>query len=147
MRHVGLRTLVAIVLAIGIARPSFGILQFYQVYKAEYIDKHSDKEYAAAVNKTANRCFVCHQGKKSKKNHNAFGKHLIEPLDWKKDSKDKEKIAEALKKALALHVDPKDDKSETYLDRIKASKWPGGELTDLEKEPEKKDGEKAGVTQ
>jgi hypothetical protein len=144
MRHVALRAVVALLLAVGIARPSLGILQFYQVYKAEYLDNHPDKEYAALVNKTANRCFVCHQGKKSKKNHNAFGKLLIEPLDWKKDAKNKEKIIDALKKAVATHVDPKDEKSETYMDRIKASKWPGGELKDLEKEPEKKEGEKEG---
>jgi hypothetical protein len=141
MRYVGLRAVVALGLALVVARPSFAVLQFYQVFKAEYLDNHPDKEFAATVNKTANRCFVCHQGKKSKKNHNAFGKLLVEPLDWKKDAKDKEKIIAALKKAVATHVDPKNEKSETYLDRIEASKWPGGELKDLEKEPEKKDGE------
>jgi hypothetical protein len=46
---------------------------------------------------------------------------------------------------VAMHVDPKDKKSETYLDLIKASKWPGGELKQLMEEPkeeEKKEGEK-----
>ncbi len=55
----------------------------------------------------------------------------------KKDAKKPEKIAEGLKKALAMHVDPKDEKSETYLDRLKAGKWPGGDLEDLKKEPKK----------
>jgi hypothetical protein len=56
-------------------------------------------------------------------------------LDRKKDLRDVEKISDSIKKALEMHVDPKDDKSETYLDRVKASKWPGGELDDLKKEP------------
>jgi hypothetical protein len=41
MLHVALRAVVALLLAIGIARPSFGILQFYQVFKAEYLDNHA----------------------------------------------------------------------------------------------------------
>jgi hypothetical protein len=36
----------------------------------------------------------------------------------------------ALKTALALHVDPKNDKSDTYLDRVKSSKLPAGELAE-----------------
>ena len=77
-----------------------------------------------------------HQGK-LRKHHNAFGIHLVDLLDRKKDMRDKEKIAAAIKKVVEMHVDPKDEKSETYLDRIKASKWPGGELDDLKKEPPK----------
>ena len=75
---------------------------------------------------------------KKRKNRNAFGQQLAELLDAKKDVKDKEKIVAALKKVVAMHVDPNDEKSETYLDRIKASKWPAGELEDLQREPEKK---------
>jgi hypothetical protein len=40
-----------------------------------------------------------------------------------------------------MHVDPKDDKSETYMDRLMASKWPGGKLEDLKKDPPKKAGD------
>ena len=138
MRHIGLRLVLASLLAIVIARPSAAVTQFYIQYKKDFLDKHEDKDYAATVNKVANRCFVCHQGK-NRKNHNAFGKHLVELLDSKKDLKDKEKISTALKKVVALHVDPKDEKSETYMDRIKASKWPGGELAELQREPEKKE--------
>jgi hypothetical protein len=141
MRHVGLRIVVALLLVIGIARPSAAVVQFYMQFKKEYLDNHPDKEYAEFVNKAANRCFVCHQGKKSRKNRNPFGQHLSELLDAKKDVKDKEKIVAALKKVVVMHVDPKDEKSETYLDRIKASKWPGGELEDLQREPEKKEGD------
>ena len=116
------------------SRPASAVVQFYVEYKKAYLDNHPDKEYAAAVNKASDRCFVCHQGK-SRKNHNEFGKHLVELLDRKKDIRDKEKINAAIKKVVEMRVDPKDEKSETYLDRIKASKWPGGELADLKKEP------------
>jgi hypothetical protein len=141
MRHVGLRIVIAILFGFAIVRPSFAIQQFYMQYKKDYLDNHSDKEYVETVNKASNRCFVCHQGK-NRKHRNAFGEHLAELLDWKKDAKDKDKIAAALKRVVAMHVDPKDEKSETYMDRIRASKWPAGELKDLQKEPEKKDGEK-----
>jgi hypothetical protein len=131
-------------LVLGAARPAGAVLQFYQVYKAEYLENHPDKKYVAEVDKGTNKCFVCHQGKKSRKNHNVFGKPLVEMLDKKTDLKDKEKIKAAIAKVAAMHVDPKDDKSETYLDRIKASKWPGGELKQLMEEPkeEKKDEKK-----
>jgi cytochrome c2 len=99
------------------------------------LDNHPDKKFVAEVNKGTNSCLVCHQGKKSRKNHNAFGLPLVELLDRKKDIKDVPKIAAALKTVVEMHVDPNDEKSETYLDRIKASKWPGGELADLQKEP------------
>ncbi len=88
--------------------------------------------------KAADRCFICHQGK-NRKNHNPFGDHLVEMLDRKTDLRDKEKISAAIKKVVAMHVDPKDEKSETYVDRIKASKWPGGELAELKKEPPKEE--------
>jgi cytochrome c2 len=123
-------------------RPAAAVVQFYMEYKKAYLDTHPDKEYAAAVNKAADRCFICHQGK-NRKNHNAFGIHLVELLDRKTDLRDKEKINAAIKKVVEMHVDPKDDKSETYLDRIKASKWPGGELSDLKKEPPKEQAEQA----
>ena len=109
--------------------------KFYQIFKKEYLEQHPDKKFADAMNKADVRCLLCHQGKKSKKNRNAFGEHLDTLLDRKKDLKNDEKIADAIKKALAMHVDPKDEKSETYFDRIKASKWPAGELDDLKKEP------------
>jgi hypothetical protein len=60
-------------------------------------------------------------------------------LDRKKDLRDVEKISASIKKALEKHVDPKDEKGETYLDRLKASKWPGGELEKLKKEPPKEE--------
>ena len=131
--------LLAVLLLIAVASPANADPKFYAVFKKEYLEKHPDKEYAAAVDKADVRCLVCHQGKKSKKNRNSFGQQLDKLLDRKKDLKDVEKISASIKQVLAMHVDPKDDKSETYLDRVKASKWPAGELEDLKKEP--KEGE------
>lgn len=116
-------------------RPAAAVLQFYQVYKTEYLENHPDKKYVAEVDKGTNKCYVCHQGKKSRKNHNLFGVPIAEKLDRKTDLKDKEKIKKVLAEVVAIKVDPKNDKSETYLDRIKASKWPGGELKELMEEP------------
>ena len=127
---------VALLLVAVLAQPAAAVVQFYNVYVKQYLDKHPDKEYVAAVKKPAVRCLICHQGK-VRKNHNPFGDHLVELLDRKTDLRDIEKITASLEKVVAMHVDPKDDKSETYLDRIKASKWPGGELEDLKKEPPK----------
>jgi cytochrome c2 len=145
MRYVCLLSLTVALFTLSLAQPAAAIPQFYTVYKEEYLDKHADKKYVEEVNKGTAKCLVCHQGKKSRKNHNAFGKPLVDLLDRKKDMKDKKKISEQLKKVLEMHVDPKDKKSETYLDRVKASKWPGGEFKDLEKEPTKEEAEKGGT--
>ncbi len=56
-------------------------------------------------------------------------------LDRKKDLKDKEKIAAAIKQVGEMHVDPNDDTSETFTARIAAGKFPAGELEELKKEP------------
>lgn len=135
MRYVSTVILATLLLLMFAPRPAHAVLQFYQVYKKEYLENHPDKKYVEEVDKGTNKCFVCHQGKKSRKNHNAFGLPLVELLDRKKDLKDVKKISEAIKKVVEMNVDPKDKKSETYLDRIKASKWPGGELEELMKEP------------
>jgi hypothetical protein len=145
MRYIFTMLLATVAFALVAPRPAAAVLQFYQVYKTEYLDNHPDKKYVAEVDKGTNKCFVCHQGKKSRKNHNQFGLPLVESLDRKKDLKDKEKIKAEIAKVVAMNVDPKDKKSETYLDRIKASKWPGGELKALMEEPkeeEKKDEKK-----
>ena len=134
MRCICLSIVAALLIGLSAARPAVAVVQFYNVFKAEYLANHPDKEYIAALTKASDKCYVCHQGKK-RKNHNAFGEHLVELLDRKTDMKDVEKIKAALEKVLAMHVDPKDEKSETYADRIKASKWPGGELEALKKEP------------
>jgi len=134
MRYVCFLILAPLMLVLSSAEPAAADPKFYTIFKKEYLDNHPDKNFVAVVHKGTNRCLVCHQGKK-RKNHNEFGKHLVPLLDRKTDLKNNEKIATELKKVVAMHVDPKDDKSETYLDRIKASKWPGGEFEELQKEP------------
>ena len=136
------RFLLAASVLVAFAAPAFADPKFYIVFKKEWLEKHPDKKFAEAMDKPDARCFVCHQGKKSKKHHNAFGVHLVDLLDRKKDLKDDKKIADSIKKVLAMKVDPKNDKSETYLDRLKASKWPGGELEALKKEPKVTEEEK-----
>lgn len=133
MRNVCLILLVAVVVS-ATAQPAAAVLQFYKVWETEYLTNHPDKDYAALVKKPANRCFVCHVGKK-RTHRNAYGKQLEELLDAKKDTKDKEKILAAIKQVADKHFDPTDDKSETFVQRIEASKFPGGELDELKKEP------------
>ena len=66
------------------------------MFFAEYLEDNSDEEYVAFVKKDV-KCFLCHQGKKKKKNRNSYGLALSELLDHKKDKKDVEKITAALK--------------------------------------------------
>jgi hypothetical protein len=126
--------LVVCFLLFATAQPAAAVLQFYRVWEAEYLTNHPDQDYATLVKKTANRCFVCHVGKK-RTHRNAYGKQLEELLDWKKDAKDKEKILAAIKQVGDMHFDPNDDKSETFNQRIAESKFPAGELEELKKEP------------
>lgn len=126
--------LMVCVLASATARPAAAVLAFYKVWETEYLTNHPDQDYATLVKKSANRCFVCHVGKK-RTHRNAYGKQLAELLDRKKDVKDKEKILAAIKQVGEMQVDPNDDQSETFAARIAAGKFPGGELEELKKEP------------
>lgn len=136
-----LRFVLAVPVLAALVVPAMAYPPFYNEFKKDYLDKLKDKKFAESIDKapTGGKCLVCHQGKK-KMNRNDFGK-VVEKFLTKKDaqSKDAAKIAAGLKKALDMHVDPKDDKSETYLDRLEAGKWPGGKLEDLKKEPKKSD--------
>lgn len=124
-------TFLAACMLIGlVTRPAAAVLQFYKVWESEYLTNHPDQEYAALVKKPANRCFVCHVGKK-RTHRNAYGQQMEEALDWKKDAKNKDKILEVIKKA----GEGKFDDSTTFVQRIEASKFPAGELEDLKKEP------------
>jgi len=127
--------LCAAVLISAFASSASAVLPFQQEFKKEYIDNLKDKKFAEELNKSDVKCLVCHQGK-NKKNRNPFGTEVAKLLT-KKDQKNTEKISAALKKVLAMHVDPKNPKSETYLDRLQAGQWPGGKLEDLKKEPKK----------
>ena len=133
MRH--LRLLLAVFVLIALASPVFAIKPFYDEFKKDYLDTLKDKKFAESIDKGDSKCLICHQGK-SKKNRNVFGKELAKLLT-KKDGKDTKKIDAAFTKVLAMHVDPKNEKSETYMDRLNAGKWPGGDLEALKKEPAK----------
>jgi len=122
--------LVACFLLVLISQPASAVLQFYKVWETEYLANHPDQEYAALVKKPANRCFVCHVGKK-RTHRNAYGALMEEELEWKKDAKDKEKILAVIKKA----GEGKFDDSTTFAKRIEASRFPAGELEELKKEP------------
>ena len=111
------------------------IVHFKKGFEKLYITPDTDEEYAKLIKSNKTGCLVCHQGK-TRKHHNPYGVHLVELLDKKKDAKDKEKIAAALKKVEKLHSDPEDDKSPTYGELIRANKLPGGPLEELQKEPE-----------
>jgi len=134
MRFVRLIPMCSLVLVAWMTQPAAAVLQFYKVYQAEYLDNNPNEEFVAEAKKGPNKCFACHQGKK-RKHHNAYGEHLVELLDRKKDAKDVAKITAALQQVAAMKVDPSDPNSETYGDRIAAGKWPGGELEDLKAEP------------
>lgn len=133
-----LRFLLVVPVLIAFVAPAAALPPFYVEFKKDYVDSLKDKKFAEAMDKGDVKCLVCHQGKQ-KKNRNDFGK-VIGKLLTKKDKDNKEKIAAGLKEALAMHVDPKDKKSETYMDRLMASQWPGGKLEDLKKDPPKKAG-------
>jgi hypothetical protein len=133
MRFVGTFLFVLFVTSVT-APPAAAVLQFYNVFATEYLADHPDAEFVALVKKPANKCYICHLGKK-RTHRNAFGALMDEQLDVEKDKKDKEKIAAALKEAFAQHVDPNDPSSETYADRLAKSQFPAGELEELKKEP------------
>ncbi|HEX9595969.1 MAG TPA: hypothetical protein VF982_03745 [Anaerolineales bacterium] len=134
MRYVCLSIASLFVLVACLTSPALAVLQFCKVFKTEYLDNHPNLEFAAELNKPANRCFVCHQGK-NRKHHNAYGIHLVELLDRKTDTKDVAKITAALKTVAAMPVDPSKPDGETFGDLIAAGKWPGGDFESLKQEP------------
>ena len=118
------------------------ILGFKKQFEKLYINEKTNKDYAKTIKSNKTGCFVCHQGKKSKKNLNPYGVHLGKLLDKKKDAKEKEKIVAAIKKVEKYRSNPKDKKSPTYGELIKKNKLPGGPLKEVQKEPKKDDKKK-----
>ncbi len=116
------------------AHQAAAVLQFYKVWETEYLTDHQDPEFAALVKKPANRCYVCHVGKK-RSHRNIYGAQMDELLDRKADIKDKKKILAAIKQVGAMHSDPNDGTSPTFDALIAAGKFPGGELEEMKKEP------------
>jgi len=146
MRKFGLMLLAGLLVTCGLTRPAAAIKSFQIEFEKLYAGEGSDTELANLFKKQDSkdeekklkklRCLTCHQGKKKKKNRNAYGMQLSELLDKKKDKKDKEKIVESLKKVAELHSNPEDDSSPTFGELIAEGKLPGGTLEDLQKEPE-----------
>ena len=127
------RHVFTLLFVLTLVQPAAATVQFYNVYKAVYLKDHPDKGYVKEVQKVGVKCLTCHQGKNFKR-YNGFGIHLVDLLDRKKDNSDQEKISAAIYTVMEKHVVPDDNESETYRDRVNASKWPGGELKELKKE-------------
>ncbi len=136
MKKVVLMLIVSCLVMGYFAHPTQAIKPFAKEFNKLYqVDKESETktDFAKAVLKA--KCYVCHQGKK-KKHRNRYGEELSKLLDKKKDKKEPKKIIEALEKVAKLHIDPKNEKSLTYGDLIKAGKLPGGSLEDAKKKVE-----------
>ncbi len=118
------------------SRPQYA-KEFAKMYvKADSTDP-AEQAFAAAVKGA--KCSVCHQPGDDRKLRNRYGKALAEvikpkdvPEGWKGE-KDNKKIEEALTKVGEMHIEPKDPKSPTYAELIKAGKLPGGEKADEKK--------------
>lgn len=83
-----------------------------------YMQKGSPME--KAIGKSS--CNICHEGKKSKKNRNAYGKAISELID--KDEKNAAKVQKAFSEVEGKHSVPDDEKSPTFGDLIKEGKLP-----------------------
>lgn len=138
----------ALLLLIGTAwnvlvciQPAEAIDPFWKQFQARYVkaEPKTDEEKAFAEaasdkNMDTGKCWICHVKGKSKKVRNNYGQELAKLLDKKKftagrlkrekEATEKE-IQEAFDKVAKLHIDPADDKSELYGDRIAAGKVPG----------------------
>jgi hypothetical protein len=101
---------------------------FRDEFIAKYVKTDSsdskEKAFADACDKA--KCNICHEGP-SKKNRNIYGQALAKFLKRDTDKDNKEKIQAALDKVAAMKANPKDAKSPTFGDLIKAGKLPGGE--------------------
>ena len=109
--------------AIAGSQSALAIPPFYKEFESMYVEPGSP--LAAAVARVK-KCNVCHVGT-DKKKRNAYGEELNKLLDRKTDSKDVEKIRGALEEVAKLHIDPNDDASPTYGDRLKEGKLPTDE--------------------
>ncbi|MGB9688870.1 hypothetical protein [Thermogutta sp.] len=107
------------------ASTALAVTQFRTQFVARYVKKDSndpkDRAFAELVERAG--CNICHLGD-DKTKRNAYGQALDKLLDRKTDARDKEKIQKALEIVEKEKVDPKDPKSPTFGDRIKAGKLP-----------------------
>jgi hypothetical protein len=117
-----------------LAPKASAIVAFKREFQKLYITKDTDEEFAKLVKSNKTGCFVCHQGK-NRKHRNPYGAELSKLLDKKEDAKDVKKIIASLRKVEKMHTDRDDEESPAYGDLIKESKFPGGPLDELMKEP------------
>ncbi|GAB4141930.1 MAG: hypothetical protein Kow0040_30810 [Thermogutta sp.] len=121
--------LVASAFVLGVAcwgmNAAWAVIQFRNEFVARYVKKDSkepkDQAFAQLVEEA--KCNICHEGTDRKK-RNAYGDALDRLLDRTKDARDKAKIQAALAEVESEKVDPKDPKSPTFGDRIKAGELP-----------------------
>ncbi len=101
--------------------------QFNAEFKGKYVKPDgTDVEKGFAKKVDMVKCLVCHgkkDGKEDKKVRNDYGKALNKLLN-KDDAKNKVKINKALD---TVYDEKVPDGTETFGDRIKAGKLPGGE--------------------
>lgn len=104
---------------------AWAVIQFRNEFVTRYVKKDSkepkDQAFAQLVEEA--KCNVCHEGTDRKK-RNAYGEALDRLLDRSKDARNPEKIQAALAEVESVKVDPKDPKSPTFGDRIKAGQLP-----------------------
>ncbi len=143
LRKIGLCLLVGF-FVLGTGHSALAFKQFYDQWVERYVDESDEsdenKEFIQVVTGKKTKCLVCHRGKK-KKNRNAYGRHFAELLT-KEDKKDTEKIVEALRQVGALPSDPEADEETvvTFDELIAKRQLPGGDLEDLQQEPEAEEG-------
>jgi hypothetical protein len=109
-------------LAVGLAVESAsGMIPFRDVFLKTYVGDGKTPQQAELGKAVATaKCNVCHDAAStSKKDHNPYGMSL-KKLGLKKSEKNKEKIAEFLKKAEG----EKNGSGKSYGDLIKAGKLP-----------------------
>lgn len=118
----------------GVARQAAAFPAMQAAFYKEYLTDSANPDYVKMV-KTEAKCGLCHQGKKSKKNRNAYGAHLAELVDMKKDARNADKLKEALVTVAAMHSVEGDATSPTYGELIAEGKLPGGDLKAAIEEP------------
>ncbi|ASV75706.1 hypothetical protein THTE_3104 [Thermogutta terrifontis] len=111
--------------AVWCGSQALAVTQFRTQFVERYVKKDSndpkDRAFAELVDRAG--CNICHLGD-DKTKRNAYGQALDKLLDRKTDARNKEKIQKALEVVEKEKVDPKDPKSPTFGDRIKAGKLP-----------------------
>lgn len=129
--------LLVVVACVAWTPMAWAIKPFNDQFIEHYIGEKKDTAFAKEV--LGAKCWLCHQGRKSRKNHNAYGEELAKLLDKRTDARDTEKIVAALVEVEKIHLEPENEESPTYGDLIKAGKLPGGSVEEARKEPQEKE--------